>query len=101
MNWAVTIYSAILFFILTPNILVRLPPKSSKFVVAATHAVIFALVFHFTCKIVWKATSNLFEGFSEGEVQMGEMGSTVKMVPSETTIKSTTNPKQKTIGTTN
>lgn len=62
MNWAVTIYSAILFFILTPNILVRLPPKSSKFVVAATHAVIFALIFHFTCKIVWKATSNMFEG---------------------------------------
>ena len=52
MNWAVTIYSAILFFVLTPNILVRLPPKSSKFVVAATHAVIFALIFHFTCKIV-------------------------------------------------
>ena len=71
MNSAVTIYSAILFFILTPNILVRLPPKSSKFVVAATHAVIFALVFHFTCKIVWKATSNMFEGFSEGEEGMG------------------------------
>lgn len=62
MNWAVTIYSAILFFILTPNILVRLPPKSSKFIVAATHAIIFALIFHFTCKIVWKATSNIFEG---------------------------------------
>jgi len=68
MNWAVTIYSAILFFILTPNILVRLPPKSGKFVVAATHAIIFALVFHFTSKIVWKATSNMFEGFREGVV---------------------------------
>ena len=70
MNWAVTIYSAILFFILTPNILVRLPPKSSKFVVAATHAVIFALIFHFTCNIIWKATSNMFEGFGEGQEQM-------------------------------
>jgi len=76
MNWAVTIYSAILFFILTPNILVRLPPKSSKFVVAATHAVIFALVFHFTCKIVWKATSNMFEGFSEGAGPIGPIGTT-------------------------
>ena len=66
MNLAVTIYSAILFFILTPNILVRLPPKSGKFVVAATHAVIFALIMHFTSKIVWKATSSMFEGFSEG-----------------------------------
>uniref|UniRef100_A0A6C0HSR9 Uncharacterized protein n=1 Tax=viral metagenome TaxID=1070528 RepID=A0A6C0HSR9_9ZZZZ len=87
MNWAVTIYSAILFFILTPNILVRLPPKSSKFVVAATHAVIFALIFHFTCKIVWKATSNMFEGFSEGT---GPMESTGKMEPA-------TKPKQQTM----
>jgi len=66
MNLAVTIYSAILFFILTPNILVRLPPKSGKFVVAATHAVIFALILHFTCKIVYNATSSMFEGFNEG-----------------------------------
>ena len=66
MNLAVTIYSAILFFIITPNILVRLPPKSSKYIVAATHAVIFALILHFTCKMVWKATSNMFEGFYEG-----------------------------------
>jgi hypothetical protein len=27
--------------------------------VAATHAVVFALVFHFTCKMVWRATMNL------------------------------------------
>jgi len=69
MNLAVTIYSAILFFILTPNILVRLPPKSGKFVVAATHAVIFALIMHFTSKIVWKATSSMFEGFTKRATQ--------------------------------
>lgn len=81
MNWAVTIYSAILFFILTPNILVRLPPKSSKFVVAATHAVIFALVFHFTCKIVWKATSNMFEGLEIGTGSMEEKKQMKQMEP--------------------
>jgi hypothetical protein len=92
MNWAVTIYSAILFFILTPNILVRLPPKSSKFVVAATHAVIFALVFHFTCKIVWKATSNMFEGLEMGpgspmpEITDKLQQKAGKMVPSEPTM---------------
>lgn len=59
MNWAVTIYSAILFFVLTPGILVRLPPKASNMVVTATHAVIFALVFHFTHKMVWMATINI------------------------------------------
>ena len=73
MNWIVTIYSAILFFILTPGILVRLPPKASNMVVTATHAVIFALVFHFTYKFVWMATMNIGapvvekEGFREGK----------------------------------
>jgi hypothetical protein len=80
MNWAVTIYSAILFFILTPNILVRLPPKSSKFVVAATHAVIFAVIFHFTCKIVWKATSGMFEGMENQQMpQMPQMSQMQQM----------------------
>ena len=41
---------AALFFVLTPGVLVSLPPGKGKFVVAATHAVIFALVFHFTHK---------------------------------------------------
>jgi len=59
MNWAVTIYSAILFFVLTPGILVRLPPKASNMVVTATHAVIFALVFYFTHRFVWRATMNI------------------------------------------
>ena len=39
---------AALFFILTPGVLVSLPPGKGKFVVAATHAVVFAVVFHFT-----------------------------------------------------
>jgi len=81
MNWAVTIYSAILFFILTPGIFVRLPPKASNMVVTATHAVIFALIFHFTHKMVWMATINLGapimvkkEGFREGKRIRGNQG---------------------------
>lgn len=56
MNWIVTAYIAILFFVLTPGVLLSLPPKSSKFMVAATHAVVFALVYHFTHKMVWRAS---------------------------------------------
>jgi hypothetical protein len=59
MNWAVTVYAAILFFVLTPGILLSLPPKGSKMMVALTHGVVFALVFHFTHKMVWRATANL------------------------------------------
>jgi hypothetical protein len=47
---------AALFFVLTPGILVSLPSGKGKFVVAATHAVIFALVFHFTHKAIWNVT---------------------------------------------
>ena len=50
---------AVLFFVLTPGVLLRLPPGGSKLVVAATHAVVFALVYHFTHKLVYRATMDL------------------------------------------
>jgi len=59
MNWAVTFYAAILFFVLTPAVLVRLPPKGGKFTVAAVHAVVFALIFHFTHKMVWQLSMGM------------------------------------------
>jgi hypothetical protein len=59
MNWTVTFYSAILFFVLTPAVLIRLPPKGNKFTVAAVHAVVFALIFHFTHKIVWQLSMGM------------------------------------------
>ena len=52
MNWVVSVYTAILFFLLTPSILLRLPPTGNKYVVAATHAIVFAIVVHFTHKYV-------------------------------------------------
>lgn len=67
MNLIVAAYAAILFFILSPGILLRLPPKGSKFVVAATHAVVFAIVMGLTCKMVWKFSMGMgMEGFKEG-----------------------------------
>ena len=54
MSLLVTLYVAVLFFLLTPAILVSLPPKGGKFTVAAVHGLVFALIFHFTHKIVWR-----------------------------------------------
>jgi len=59
MNWFFIIYVAILFFILTPSILLRLPPKGNKYTVALVHAIVFAIVFHFTYKFVWKRSVGL------------------------------------------
>jgi hypothetical protein len=59
MNWVFIIYIAALFFILTPSILVRLPPKGNKYTVALVHAIVFAIIFHFTYKFVWKRSVGL------------------------------------------
>jgi len=64
-----TLYVAALFFALTPGVLLSLPKGGSKFTVAAVHAVVFALVLHFTYRFV-KRLALRFEGF---EAQMAEM----------------------------
>jgi len=68
MNLFVAVYLALLFVLLTPGILVRLPPKSSALVVAVVHGVIFAIVAGLTVKSVWSATRNIhtgLEGFTD------------------------------------
>jgi hypothetical protein len=65
MSLVVSLYAAVLFFLLTPAILLRLPPKGNKFTVAAVHALVFAVIFHFTHKLVWRLGASL-EGFKEG-----------------------------------
>jgi len=49
-----SIYVALLFVILTPGVLITLPPNSSRLTVAVVHGVVFALVYHFTHKTVWR-----------------------------------------------
>ena len=55
------LYTALLFFVLTPGIVLSLPPKGSKVVVALTHAVVFALVYCLTHKAVYRF---VYEGFA-------------------------------------
>ena len=52
MSFVVALYAAILFFILSPNVLLRLPKKGSVKVVAAVHAVVFGLLLLFTSQFV-------------------------------------------------
>jgi len=58
-------FIAILFFILTPGILVTIPKKSSKTVVALVHALVFAIILYFTHKIVFYGTGTGTEGFAD------------------------------------
>ena len=41
--WAYILTTAVLFFLLTPGVLLSLPPGGTKLTVAATHALVFAL----------------------------------------------------------
>jgi len=59
MNFVVAIYCAAIFFVLTPNVFLRLPPNGSKMMVAAVHAAIFGLILYFTQKMVWKMSVGL------------------------------------------
>ena len=62
MNVLMTIYVALLFVVLTPGVLLTIPKGGSKLVVAAVHGLVFALVYHFTHKMVWRAV-NTMSGF--------------------------------------
>ena len=61
LNLCMFLFNILLFFVLTPGILLTIPSKSSKTTVALVHAVIFALVLHLTNKLVWNVT----EAFTE------------------------------------
>jgi len=60
-----TALTALLFIVLTPGILVTIPPKGSKIVVALVHGLIFALVYCIFHKALWHLTKKL-EGFQNG-----------------------------------
>jgi hypothetical protein len=46
------VYMAVLFVVLTPGVVLSLPPGQSLIVQAATHSVVFALVWSLTHKLV-------------------------------------------------
>lgn len=56
------LFIAVLFYALVPGIFLSLPANSSFKTRAAFHALVFALVYHFSHKMVWSAISG---GYSE------------------------------------
>ena len=54
-----SLFVAILFFLLTPGILLRIPSGGSKYAQAAVHAVVFVIVYHFTNQAALNFTKTL------------------------------------------
>lgn len=65
MNLFLNLYLVSLFVALTPGVLFRLPKGGSKLTVAVVHAAVFALIYHLTYKMVWRATVTM-SGFQSG-----------------------------------
>ena len=64
MNLLGSLYVVLLFVLLTPGVLLRLPPNGGKLTVAVVHGLVFAVVLHFTYKAV-KSMGR--EGFADAE----------------------------------
>ena len=64
MNILHFIYIVFLFFVLTPAILVRLPPKANKWIVALVHGIVFAVIFSLTNHFVLSFSRKL-EGYTD------------------------------------
>lgn len=47
-----SLFVGALFFVLTPGVFLRLPRKGSKTRVALTHALVFALIYYLTTKVL-------------------------------------------------
>ena len=85
------LFSALLFFILTPGILITIPSKSSKNVVALVHALIFSTICYFTHKLVYNANET-FDTSMTPEMQMAEalkMAETIAKLESQQSQPST------------
>ena len=52
--WALAVYAAVLFYVLTPGVFLSLPPGASRMTVNLTHAVVFGVVLALTHKPVCK-----------------------------------------------
>ena len=51
-NMLMFVYVVVLFVVLTPGILLRLPPGGSKLTVAVVHGIVFALITSFFYRTV-------------------------------------------------
>lgn len=53
--WKMALFAGLLFFVLTPGVLLSLPAGGSRTTVALTHAVVFAVVWALGHKLLGKA----------------------------------------------
>ena len=73
MNLFMMLYVAALFVALTPGVLLTLPKGGARLTVAVVHGLVFAVVYHFTYKMVWRASVSGFQDMPPAMPAMGNM----------------------------
>jgi hypothetical protein len=66
MNIIMIVFTVLLFVLLTPGVILSLPPKGTLLTQAVVHGLVFALVYHFTHKAVW-LWSKRVDGYDDME----------------------------------
>jgi hypothetical protein len=67
MNVVFSVFVFVLFFVLTPGVLLRLPSKGSKTTVTLVHGLIFSIILAVSGHFFWKYKKNVFEGAADRE----------------------------------
>ena len=57
-NIVIPVYATILFFILSPGVLLTLPPGGSTMIVALVHSLVFFILFFFTHRFVYQLVTH-------------------------------------------
>jgi len=89
MNLIMSLYVGLLFILLTPGVLLRLPPKGSLLTVAIVHGLVFALVYHFTNNIVYRMSADGFD------IVVGAGSGSIEGAPTATGPSQKSQPKKK------
>ena len=63
MNVFMSLYVAALFVALTPGVLLTLPKGGARLTVAVVHGLVFAVIYNFTYRMVWR-NSVTIDGFA-------------------------------------
>lgn len=74
-------YLAILFFLLTPGVLLRFPAHSTKLVVAVTHGLFFIVALYFTKHVVLRLMHDGFQDLPsnpQGTVDVVKLNSQIE-----------------------
>jgi hypothetical protein len=66
-----SLFAGLLFFLLTPNVLLRLPKNGSKITVAILHAIVFSVILYFYQVFIDYLLNNQKQGFTDDKCTQG------------------------------